>query len=443
VAAVVALMAVGVAQALRPLEVTPASGPGSLPDQIFPTREHILTLEQAPIGRVSMVYEQSWADGSPPAWIAVGADSDEYRSVATAADLGSPPPEAEVQLSPSGTQLAVSESGDTAASFDVRIIDASAGTSTVVIDGEQAPMGGRVDTLAWSPDGDSLFVAAYVVVKRLSDSARRSEPRHFVISGLSSPGQPPRLETNEIPLVGQMVGWSRGEPVILLAKKPTGLIEPEIRRHDLVAVDSLQVLGRVQRPPTMVSGKALSPDGTRLAALSDPTAGSSGDGRSWRLQVFDTQTGGLVTEYTGVPEDLSAMVGWRDARTPVLYTAEPGTRRSAPPRVQVAAYPPSAGEAVRIVDLAPSSDRGEGVWNAVVAADVLASGNVRVAEPPHQPWNDPRTLGPAISDTTGGLAGNAAAQGLVLVLLVVGGLVLVTRRTNRRRRLEARSQSGS
>ena len=83
VAAVAVLVVVGVAQALRPVEVTPASGPGSLPDQIFPSREHILTLEQAPIGRVSMVFATSSLTGdAAPAWVAVGADSDEYRWVA-------------------------------------------------------------------------------------------------------------------------------------------------------------------------------------------------------------------------------------------------------------------------------------------------------------------------------------------------------------------------
>ena len=63
VAAVGVLVVVGVAHALRPVEATPASGPGSLPDQIFPTREHILTMEQAPIGRVSMVYRDGIAAG--------------------------------------------------------------------------------------------------------------------------------------------------------------------------------------------------------------------------------------------------------------------------------------------------------------------------------------------------------------------------------------------
>ena len=101
-----------------------------------------------------------------------------------------------------------------------------------------------------------------------------------------------------------------------------------------------------------------------------------------------------------------------------------------------------AAEAVRVVGL--GGDEGDyWVQNAALAADVLASGEVRTAEPPNQPWYDPRTLGPAISDTASGWVGNAAAQGLALALFVVGGLVLLTRRINRRRRRGVRSQSGS
>jgi hypothetical protein len=429
--AAVVLLVAGLFAVTRPVEVVPASGAGSLPDRIFPTREHILTLEQAPIGRVSMVYATSalTSEAPGPAWIAVGADTNEYRWVAPAEAI-SPPPGEMVQISPSGTHLALSTSGDSAEAFGVEVVDARTGQSRSVLDGQQAALGGEVETLAWSPDGDSLFVSALVVVERLSDTARRLEPRHFVISGLGTATGAPRVEANETPLTGQMVGWSGGEPVILLAKAPTLLSEPRIRRHDLVTEKSLRVLGRVPEAPSMTGGMALSPDGRLLAAVLDPTPSSSGDGRPWRLQVFDTQSGEMVWQSQDVPEDLSAMVGWRDARTPVLYTAGPGEDRRAAPLAQVAEYPLGVAEAARIVDLGLPSEVGAYVSNAALAADVLASGNVRVAEPPHQPWYDPRTLVPTV---TGWLGDNTAA-GVLLGLLGVALLVVVVRVSRQRRR---------
>lgn len=423
--AVVVLLVAGLFAVTRPPEVVPASGAGSLPDQVFPPREHILTLEQAPIGRLSMVFATSalTSEATSPAWIAVGADSDEYRWVAPAETI-SPPSDEAVQISPSGTHLALSTSGDGAESFGVDVVDARTGQSTSVVDGQQAPLGGEVDTMAWSPDGDSLFVSAFVVVKRLSDTGRRSEPRHFVISGLRTATGAPGVEVNEVPLTGQMVGWSGGEPVILLSEKPTMLSEPRIRRHDLVTEESLQVLGRVPQAPPMTSAMALSPDGRLLAAVRDPTPSSSGDGRPWRLQVFDSQSGEMVWQNRDVPEDLSAMVGWRDSRTPVLYTAAPGEYRRSAPVVQVAEYPPGAAEAVRIVDLGLPPEAGAYVSNAALSADVLATGNVRVAEPPHQPWYDPRTLGPATRDWVGS---HTALVFLGLIALVLAGVAWVAR----------------
>jgi hypothetical protein len=61
-----------------------------------------------------------------------------------------------------------------------------------------------------------------------------------------------------------------------------------------------------------------------------------------------------------------------------------------------------------------------------VAADVLAGGQVRQAQPPNQPWYDPRTGGPWLVDHW---------VWLLLAGLAVGGVwaAIVTERRGRRR----------
>jgi hypothetical protein len=84
-----------------------------------------------------------------------------------------------------------------------------------------------------------------------------------------------------------------------------------------------------------------------------------------------------------------------------------------------------SGEPVDLVtvQLGDSQADSPGSFDVRLAQDILASGQVRSAEPPHQPWYDPRTLGPAVVDWVGGhtvLLGWVA----VLVIAVAGGVVV-------------------
>lgn len=432
VAAVAALVAVGITQALRPVEVTPASGPGSLPDQIFPTREHILTLEQAPIGRVSMVFATSSLTGdAAPAWIAVGADSDEYRWVAPV-DPGDPNAvyawSTLVEVSPDGEFVAVAYSGDDGSLLHVEVIDASTGVVEDVMLGETlARLGGEIEGLRWSPSGRRLVVESAVVIERTSETGRRWEQRLFMVDGLTDEdGDTAAYATVQgiRPEGGDdLVGWSGESPVVVSTEREGG-------KGELLAVGGTVTdrIGHVDQVSGRTSAHSLSPDGSLLAALSDPTGGSSGDGRPWRLEVFDTASGDLVWKNRDVPEDLSALVGWRDARTPVLYTAAPGSGRDTPPDIEVAEYPQVAAEAVRVVGLG-GDDGDYWVQNVALAADVLASGEVRAAEPPDQPWYDPRTLRPTIRDW---ITDHKAVSvlGLILLMGIVGivGIGVIRRR---------------
>jgi hypothetical protein len=78
--------------------------------------------------------------------------------------------------------------------------------------------------------------------------------------------------------------------------------------------------------PEGLSRFSLSPDGARLAGLSDPTPGASGDGSVWDLHVYSLSTGEelLNQNLSSFQEDMSIVVGWRDSMTPVVSAARPG-----------------------------------------------------------------------------------------------------------------------
>ncbi len=448
-AAVAVLVVIGTAQALRPVEVTPASGPGSLPDQIFPTREHILTMEQAPIGRVSMVFATSSLNGdAPPAWIAVGADSDEYRWVAPV-----DPEDANglyayssiVEVSPDGQMIAVGYSGDDGSLFDVEVTDASTGMVTDVGLGETwAQLGGQIEGLSWSPSGRRLVVESAVIIKRTSDTGRRLEQRQFMVDGLADddedavrwgPVQGVSPEGGD-----QLVGWFGESPVVLsytgrsVTMSDGGAFASETQREGALRVVGGTVgrrVGTVADVPDHGSTHGLSPSGDQFVGLTDPTPSVSGDG-DWTLSAFQTSDGSRIWFTEQIPEFGAEIVGWSNDRTPVLFTSIAGKGLNEPTRTQLVEFGPQHASDNGEVLVNLSSGDGDQVERVALAADVLASGEVRTAEPPHQPWYDPRTAGPALSDW---LSENKALSvvGLSLVVgVVVGAVVLVGARRRRR-----------
>lgn len=447
VAAVAALVAVGITQALRPVEVTPASGPGSLPDQIFPTREHILTLEQAPIGRVSMVFATSSLTGdAAPAWIAVGADSDEYRWVAPV-DPGDPNAvyawSTLVEVSPDGEFVAVAYSGDDGPLLHVEVIDASTGVVEDVMLGETlARLGGEIEGLRWSPSGRRLVVESAVVIKRISETARRTEQRQIMVDGLADENAE-TFAYARVPGVrpeggDQLVGWSGESPVVVsyTGRSVTmsdggGFLEGVTQREGVLRVVGGTVtrrVGTVVDVPDHASVHGLSPSGTQFVGLSDPTPSVSGDG-DWILSAFQTSDGSRIWLNERIPEFGVEIVGWSNDQTPVLFTLIPGKGVNEPSQTQLVEFgpqqPSTNGEI--LVDL--SGGGGEQVERVAVAADVLAGGQVRAAEPPDQPWYDPRTLRPTIRDW---ITDHKAVSvlGLILLMGIVGivGIGVIRRR---------------
>lgn len=425
-AVLVAAVVVGLLTLTRPPEVVPASGPGSLPDQIFPTRQHILTMEQAPIGRVSLVYGGLQVNGGNAA-VAVGADADEYRWVSNRMSASTPTDVSTVQISPDGTQISLSRSGDTARAFGVEVVDAATGAVTTVLDRTHAPLGGDVQAVQWSPSGSRLAVEVSVVVKRLSETGRRLEEQLFVVSqlGQGSVAEVARQEAFASDFSQDLVGWRDDLPVVLSREEPSSRAFPPGAQAVLLALSSAETrfVGHTDATKSWITSPALSPDGSRFAMLDDPTPSSSGDGEPWRMLVVDTSTGDVVREVSGIPEDMVALIGWRDEKTPVLYQRKVREGTGGALQMGIFAYP-SGGEAEMLVDLTLSDPYQGWVSSAVVAQDVLASGTVRDAQPPEQPWYDLRTLGPATGEW---VVGHKMLVALIVVTLV-GAIVVLARR---------------
>ncbi|MCZ3389057.1 MAG: hypothetical protein LH645_08015 [Actinomycetia bacterium] len=455
IAAIAVLAVVGVAQALRPVEVTPASGPGSLPDQIFSTREHILTLEQAPIGRVSMLFSTSSLTGdAPPAWIAVGADADEYRWVAPVDPVD---PDATgsqttvAAVSPDGGHIAVGYSGDEGVLLHVEVINASTGAVQDVPLGEvMGPLGGRIDSLSWSPSGERLDVESAVIIKRTSDTGRRWEQRQFMVDGLADDdGDAATYATVQgvRPQGGEeLVGWSGESPVVVsytgrsVTMSDGGSFLSVTQREGALRVVGGSVSrreGTVADVPDDASAHGLSPSGNQFVGLIDPTPSVSGDG-DWTLSAFQTSDGRRIWFTEQIPEFGVEIVGWSDDRTPVLFTSIPGKGLNAPTQTQLVEFGPQHASDNGEVLVNLSSGDGDQVERVALAADVLAAGQVRTAEPPHQPWYDPRTLRPTLRDWI-----SEHPYSLFLLLITAAAsAALGTLQLSRRRRV-ARSQSGS
>ncbi|MDH4159353.1 MAG: hypothetical protein OEV62_03780 [Actinomycetota bacterium] len=419
VATVVAVMSVAVTVRTPPVE--PADGPGSLPDQIYPSREHVLSLEQAPIGRVSLVYSGPLVDGAT-SWVAVGADSDDYRFVApVASEVGSGNG---VDVSPDGLTVAIGRGGAARGDLGVDLVSAVDGQSRRVPVPE-APLGGEVQSLRWSPDGGLLVAQVAVVVSR-DGGSETSRMRMFVVDPLAASGRllPESrwdgeqvlgwLPTGEVVVGRQVCGLSCAGDIPLAALDDDGA-----RRLGAVVASTLARL----------SPWSLSPDGSRLAGLLDPNDDNQAGVTEPRVLAVWTVADGQLASRTqlGRVGVGSEVVGWQDSSTPVLSEVR-GPHKASPSTSgadyvgQLVAYPQTGGTGgVTALTVANLGQASSFYMTARVAADVLAGGQVRDAGPPHQPWYDPRTAGPWLWDRW---------VWLVLAgLLVLGvGAALVTRR---------------
>lgn len=398
-AAVAVVLVVGLLAMTRPPEVVPASGSGSLPDRIFPTRQHILTMEQAPIGRVSLVYEGPLIRGVT-SWVAVGADSDEYRFIApSSADATEPA----VEVAPDGSEVAISHAGATRDSLRVELLDAGTGGSRWIVLPDEG-RGGWVEALTWSPDGSQLAVLA------IDGSSGRSW--YFTVDGES--GEVTRLPKDAV-LAGEPAGWTSDGRLVLADQSSDSTV-----RLSAASSQGVESVGVLRGVPKGLSRFSLAPDGERLAGLSDPTPSATGDGSVWDLHVYSLRTGEelLNRNLSSYQEDLSSVIGWRDASTPVLSAVrtDGGTG-------ELIAYSSRDGSNEVLVRAGEAEVRPY-YMTSRVASEVLASGQVRDAQPPEQPWYDPRTLGPATGEW---IVGHAMLVALIVVALV-GTIVLVARR---------------
>ena len=431
VAAVAALVAVGVAQALRPVEVTPASGPGSLPDQIFPTRQHILTMEQAPIGRVSMVYEGAWANGGP-AWIAVGADTDEYRWVASASD--DPWGDDNLDVAPDGTELVIAGGGDHAGSLGVEVVDTASGDSRWIVLPDDGA-GGTIHSLRWNVTGDRVAVQAEVT--NGDDPDRSSfQVRSFVVdvsTGSVDEVPPPATWADGL------VGWTSDGQLLMGNDIGQGSKRQLVVRS--VGPDgSQEVVGRV---PLLIEGDSgvsawsVSPDARLLAAIPDRTANQKGVTEYRRLVVWRLSDG---KELARVPlgrvgVGTAEVVGWKDATTPVIsFVTGPHLNG---PKVSNADYGGHVqslsldeGRVRELSTIEIGSDLSY-YFTSRLAASVVSSGEIRDAQQPEQPWYDPRMLGPAMRDWIL----DHKALGVLGVILLAGVAVLGVSRRRRARRV--------
>lgn len=404
--AVAVLLVVGLAAMTRSPVVVPASGPGSLPDQIFPTREHILTLEQAPIGRVSMVYAGPLLGGAT-SWVAVGADSDDYRALAPASEhLGF---NKSVDVAADGSTVAVGRGGR---SLQVELIDAGTGQSSFVSLPDDGA-GGYVDSISWGSSDRRLAVTANII--DASDPDRSSGRVSYYVVEADS-GKVAALPRDAV-LAGEIVGWTPDGNVMLMDGPG------ESGRLRLSAADEGGVtrVADIDSVPSGFGRPSISPDGRLLAGLVDPTHSVLGDGSVWDLVVFDLVTGKQVytSNLSSYAEDQTTVVGWRDATTPVLS----GVRRSAEGAALLVAYDLD-NRNEQVIVRAADEEVFRYYMTSRVASDVLAAGQIREAQPPEQPWYDPRTLGPATGEW---IVGHKFLVALIVVALV-GTIVVVGRR---------------
>jgi hypothetical protein len=133
----------------------------------------------------------------------------------------------------------------------------------------------------------------------------------------------------------------------------------------------------------------------------------------------------------------AAVVGWTTDGSPVVneLPAVEGATDATQPLVRSAQLVvPTDASTVPLVTSPLVSDE-KSVIVIQPAADVLAGGEVRQAQPPYQPWYDPRTLVPQLLRSPAALVAIAA--------VVLAGGFLVRSVLSRRQRRKAVSRSGS
>ena len=439
-ASVVVVAMVLVFAVLPPGRVVPATGPGSLPDRIYPSRESVLSLEQAPIGRVGVVYSAPIVDGAS-SWMAVGADSDKYRYVI---DFGSVTggSSATIEPSPDGSSVALGVSG-AAGDFGIRLVDASSGSVTM-LRVPDAALGGETDALRWSPDGRRIVLDAVVTT---SQTTSTKVGRRWIFVADVADGSVHRLAESAA-AAGDILGWLPDGRILLGDFR--GRTNGAPGAHMVLnAVGQLGVqrVGDVGLSAELVrfTPWSLSPDGQRLAGLADPNGDNqSGVTERRDLVVWSLADGReLRRDALGRVGVAAEVVGWQTPTTPVVSFAtgphlSSDTTVSADYVGHLMAYPDGGSAPVQLVEATiGSSSRGDSsnYQTMHVASQVLATGSIRVATPPHQPWYDPRTLAPSL------LHRPAVLVGIVAVLL--GAVALVRGLLSRRRRRTAASRSGS
>ena len=410
VAAVVALAVVSLAVAVQgERAVQPADGPGSLPDRIFPVGSRMLTLDQAPIGRIAMVYAQPVV-GRASSWVAVGADADSYRFVAPFSGGGDSP----LDVAPDGTAVAVGVTAEQAASCRVDLVAATTGTTRSVTL-PNVPLGCSIDSLRFSPDGRELVVGATRVTAR-DGSGWSGSAAWFLV-------------TEKVGVVelghrafDELVGWDATTPVVAGQRSDNGPPRPSLIR--------LEVERPLSGATTSYPGTSpwsLSPDGQLIAVLPDPSSTVSHSVEPRRLQVYDTTNGQRlrVVRLGLTSGDSAQVVGWRDDTTPVVSWRPVVKDALGDPTAadgRIVAYP-ATGEPV-VLTLAARDSQFSFVR---LAQEVLRSGEVRSATPPDQAWYDPRTLLP---DVWGWTRWPLLGFG-VLLALALGGLVVGRSRSRR------------
>lgn len=433
---VLVLQAGSVGFLARPVQpVAVPSGPGSLPDRIFPTRSSILSVAQAPLGRAALVYTGPALVGGVPSDravrpIAVGADTDAYRSLPLADTYA---------LAPDGRVVAYLAPAPVGGYVPaaLHLIDLSNGKVRLVpLPDRGHGLAASQSTLFWSPDSRRLLVEVYAQGPPDGNTDGGAHQRFELVDVAKGTATWREGDGSAV------LGWSGSDALSVEAGQPAvGIMIP----GTLFLVDPATGVERQRLGRDTVLGRSgfgtgaqtfLSPDGAHVAGpyLANDAGGftsvavvatASGAASMLAPAWMGKNLGGFGP--AGAGRSISGAirpVGWASSTSVVVagqwqYQGDP----SSPTNFSVDALALGGGSSTLLRAGADAQVR-----DVQIAADVLAGARIRRAAPPSQPPYDARTLLPAATDWIGRHAGWSVA----LLVLLVAAVGLVSRRQLRK-----------
>lgn len=318
-----------------------AEGGATVPATI-PEAGRVATVERSSAGPALMAFTHGVSDQyrSTEVPLVLGAHEDVLRRVGAAedrsseVDLGAPAP---MLLSPDGTTVAV---GATRDDGSVELVDLGSGDSSTV---QLADVNAAVP-VAFSADGSVLWVRARGVATSSSGTSTLDDwtwRRVDVETGTST----------RVPEFDRSLGvaTSQDGEHLLLVQNPS--------RAQLLNQGDLSPAGEPFEYSGRIPGTGVSPDGSRVGAISDAD-----------LTLYPLDGSGAAPVDVDVPEN-AELLGWVDDDTVLLGVA--GTGQWELVRLGVE---DGAGE---ILAVQPVGDEGETIREVSVASGLLADLAVR------------------------------------------------------------------